>query len=442
MSFIGKAFNSYLSTPLPARIAAGIVIGALCGLVSRNVGNLLEPGDAALLIRILDPLGLLGDCFISALKAVAPLLVLLLVMDAVLYSGRKFDPRLGRIVLLYLLSTVLAALAAVTVSFLMPVDLILPETVDAPASGPGEQLTLGGILSSLIVGLFMNPLDALLQGKFLSILMWAGMAGMALKICARDTTREMIHDLSLGATKCVGWIISLAPLGIMGLVYSAAAANGPGIFQTYGMLILSLLLAMALTGLVINPLLVFLTARINPYPLVFRALRESGVTAFFTRSSAANIPVNMRLCRKMGFEESVFSVSIPLGATVNMCGATVTITVMTLATVHTLGIEVTFLQAAALCCVSALGACGASGVAGGSLLLIPLACSVFGIPYDVAMATVGVGFVIGVIQDSMETALNSSSDVVFTGAAEYAHWKKHGKGAAGEADAGIPEEAD
>ena len=275
--------------------------------------------------------------------------------------------------------------------------------------------------------LVANPIEALSQGNYLGILFWAVIIGLALKRFASVHTQEMMQNFSDAITQVVRWIINLAPFGICGLVFSAVSQSGFDIFVTYGKLMLLLVGTMLTVALVINPLIVAVSLRCNPYPLVFRCLRESGLTAFFTRSSAANIPVNLGLCEKLGLDRDMYSVSIPLGATINMDGAAVTITIMTLATANTLGIEVSFPAAILLSFLSALAACGSSGVTGGSLLLIPMACSLFGIPDDISMQVVGVGFIIGVIQDSMETAINSSGDVLFTATAEYVHWKKQGR---------------
>ncbi|MBQ8706757.1 MAG: serine/threonine transporter SstT [Succinivibrionaceae bacterium] len=417
MSLLKNIVRSYNGAPLVLRIIAGIIVGTCLAILCRKFGKESAP------VEIM-PLSLCGACFIAALKGTAPILVLFLVADALIGSQKGFDSKFAKIICLYIVSTLLAAVVAVTVSFLLPVSI---DTSGQSQIAEGQTLTLSGILKDAISGVFSNPAEAVANGKFLSILFWAGVIGIALKTCAGEATRSVIHDLSVAFTRLVAWIINLAPIGIMGLVFDAVSSSGMDIFRLYGSLVLSLVISMTLVALVTNPLIAGIAMRANPYPLIFTALKESGVTAFFTRSSAANIPINLRLCRRLRINEEIYSVSIPLGATVNMCGAAVTITVMTLATVNSMGLEVSFLQAALLCGISVLAACGTSGVAGGSLLLIPLACSVFGIPYDTAMVTVGIGFIIGVVQDSMETALNSSSDVVFTAAAEYCELRKEGK---------------
>ena len=286
---------------------------------------------------------------------------------------------------------------------------------------------IGQVLKNLLVNAVSNPIDSIARANYIGILTWALIFGLALKKLASEQTKNMFNEIAQTLSQIVRWIINLAPFGILGLVFATVSTNGLGIFTNYGKLLLVLVGSMLFMTLVVSPIVVAITLKRNPYPLVFRCLRESGITAFFTRSSAANIPVNMELCEKLGLDEDMYSVSIPLGATINMDGAAITISVMTLAAANTLGISVDLPTAIILCVLATLGACGASGVAGGSLLLIPLACSLFGIPNDIAMQVVGVGFIIGVVQDSMETALNSSSDVLFTATAEYYAWKKEGK---------------
>ena len=313
-----------------------------------------------------------------------------------------------------------------TASFLFPQTITLSSAVqqtDVAAAPDG----IGAIVTHLLQNIFANPIGALSEGNYLGILLWAIVIGLALNRFAGAVTQEVMRNLSDAITQVVRWIINCAPFGILGLVYSAVSESGFDIFVTYGKLMLLLVCTMLTVALVINPLIVAVALRRNPYPLVLRCLRESGLTAFFTRSSAANIPVNMSLCEKLGLDRDMYAVSIPLGSTINMDGAAVTITVMSLATAHTLGIEVSLPTALLLSFLSSLAACGSSGVTGGSLLLIPMACSLFGIPDSVSMQVVGVGFIIGVIQDSMETAINSSGDVLFTATSEYVHWKKQGK---------------
>ncbi|MBO7091260.1 MAG: serine/threonine transporter SstT, partial [Victivallales bacterium] len=283
------------------------------------------------------------------------------------------------------------------------------------------------IIEKQLLGMVANPFQAIADANYISILFWAIVIGVLTKKFASPETHHMLNDFSVVISQAVAWIINLAPFGIMGLVYTSVATSGMAIFATYGKLLIVLVGCMLGTSLIINPIIIFVILRRNPYPLVIKCLRESGVTAFFTRSSAANIPVNMRLCERLGLDKDFYSVSIPLGATINMDGAAVTITVMTLAAANTMGLEMTIGKALLLSVLASVAACGTSGVAGGSLLLIPMACSIFAIPSDAAMQVVGVGFIIGVVQDSVETALNSSGDVIFTACAEYAHWRKIGK---------------
>jgi serine/threonine transporter len=326
------------------------------------------------------------------------------------------------IIFLYLLGTFLAGLIAVIVSFIFPVSINLVDSAE-DLTAPGGVVE---VLKTLLLNVVDNPVTAIYNANYIGILAWAILLGLALRN-APDTTKTLISNFSDAVSKIVTWVIKIAPLGIMGLVFESITTNGIESLLSYGKLLAVLIGCMALVALVVNPIIVFAYIRQNPYPLVFKCLKESGITAFFTRSSASNIPVNMRLCENLGLNKDSYSVSIPLGATINMAGAAVTISVLTLAAVHTLGIEVDLPTAIILSLLSAISACGASGVAGGSLLLIPLACSLFGIPNDVAMQVVGVGFIIGVLQDSSETALNSSTDVLFTAAAEYKEWRKEGK---------------
>ena len=393
------------SISLVKRILCGLVIGAVLGFAMPNISVI----------------SILGTLFVGALKAVAPVLVFLLVI-ASLARAKAGSGNMSRVVGLYLIGTFLAALTAVLASFIFPVSITLVDAVtdyDA-ASGIGE------VLKALLLKVVENPISAMANANYIGVLTWAAVIGIALRQAA-EGTKQMLGNLADALTQAVRWIISCAPFGILGLVYRAVSENGMSIFTEYGKLLLLLVGCMLVIALVVNPIIVFCNTRSNPYPLVFKCLKESGITAFFTRSSAANIPVNMELCKRLELDEDNYSVSIPLGATINMGGAAVTITVMTLATVNTLGIGVDFPTAVILSVLAAVSACGASGVAGGSLLLIPLACSLFGIPNDIAMQVVGVGFIIGVIQDSCETALNSSTDVLFTASAEYANWRKAGK---------------
>ncbi|WKA59806.1 serine/threonine transporter SstT [Planococcus shenhongbingii] len=359
-------------------------------------------------------LTIFGALFVGALKAIAPVLVLFLVMASIAQHKKGQQTNMKSIVFLYLLGTFLAGLIAVIASFIFPVSISLTQGAEDLAA-PGSAIE---VIKTLVLNVVDNPANALINANYIGILAWAIVLGLALRNAA-DTTKTLITNFSDAVAKLVGWVIKLAPLGIMGLVIESITANGLESLLSYGKLLALLIGCMLFVALVVNPLIVYINIRKNPYPLVFRCLRESGITAFFTRSSAANIPVNMTLCEKLGLDKDTYSVSIPLGATVNMAGAAVTISVLTLAAVHTLGIQVDIPTAIILSVLAAICACGASGVAGGSLLLIPLACSLFGIPNDVAMQVVGVGFIIGVLQDSFETSLNSSTDVLFTATAEY-----------------------
>lgn len=409
MSAVKKVLMIYNGASLILRIIIGIVIGVVL----------------ALIVPQAEWISMLGNLFVGALKAIAPVLVAVLVAASLCQSGAKLDRRFGLVIFFYILSTYLAAVAAVTASFIFSQTITLTsEVAKTEIAAPGG---LGDIVRGLLNSIIANPIEALSNGNYLGILFWAVIIGMALKRFASENTQELMRNLSDAVTQVVRWIINLAPFGILGLVFTAVSESGFDIFVTYGKLMLLLVCTMLTVAFVINPLIVALSLRHNPYPLVLRCIRESGLTAFFTRSSAANIPVNLNLCERLGLDRDMYSVSIPLGSTINMDGAAVTITIMALATAHTLGIEVSLPTAILLSFLSSLAACGSSGVTGGSLLLIPMACSLFGIPDTVSMQVVGVGFIIGVIQDSMETAINSSGDVLFTATAEYVHWKKHGK---------------
>ncbi len=393
------------TTWLQRMMRGNIVKQILAGLVLGILLSWLSP-DTALAT------GMLGTLFVGALKAVAPVLVLFLVMASVANhrQGQKISIR--PILLLYLIGTFSAAVTAVIISFLFPSTLHLVAGATDVVAPSG----IIGVLEELLRNIVANPFDALIKGNYIGILVWAVGLGFALRHSS-DTSKNLLNDLSSAVAFMVTLVIRFAPLGIFGLVASTLAATGFGALWNYAQLLIVLVGCMLLVALVINPLLVWVKIRRNPYPLVFICLRESGVTAFFTRSSAANIPVNMALCEKLGLDKDTYSVSIPLGATVNMAGAAITITVLSLAAVHTLGVTVDIPTAVLLSIVASLCACGASGVAGGSLLLIPLACNLFGISADVAMQVVAVGFIIGVVQDSCETAINSSTDVLFTAAA-------------------------
>ncbi|OEE77870.1 serine/threonine transporter SstT [Vibrio ordalii] len=388
-----------------ARFARGnLVLQILAGIVLGGLLATFSPDDAK-------NAGLLGDLFVGALKAVAPILVFILVAASIANQKKNQHTYMRPIVVLYLFGTFTAALTAVVLSFIFPTTL----TLVAGAEGATPPQGIAEVLNTLLFKLVDNPVNALMSANYIGILAWAVGLGLALHH-ASATTKAVFEDLSHGVSQIVRFIIRLAPFGIFGLVASTFATTGFESLAGYANLLFVLLSAMLIIALVVNPIIVYAKTRQNPYPLVFQCLRESGVTAFFTRSSAANIPVNMALCEKLKLDEDTYSVSIPLGATINMPGAAITITVLTLAAVNTVGIEIDLMTALLLSIVAAVSACGASGVAGGSLLLIPLACGLFGISNDVAMQVVAVGFIIGVIQDSAETALNSSTDVVFTAA--------------------------
>ncbi|KZX55863.1 serine/threonine transporter SstT [Vibrio sp. HI00D65] len=388
-----------------ARIARGnLVLQILAGIVFGVVLAMISPSAA-------QDAGLLGSLFVGALKAVAPILVFILVAASIANQKKGQHTHMRPIIVLYLIGTFSAALTAVVLSFMFPTTL----TLVAGAEGATPPQGIGEVLHTLLFKLVDNPVSALMNANYIGILAWAIGLGLALHH-ASATTKAVFEDLSHSVSHIVRFIIRLAPFGIFGLVSATFATTGFEALASYGQLLAVLLGSMLIIALVVNPLLVFVKTKQNPYPLVFQCIRESGVTAFFTRSSAANIPVNMNLCKKLNLDEDTYSVSIPLGATINMAGAAITITVLTLAAVHTMGIEIDIFTAILLSLVAAVSACGASGVAGGSLLLIPLACGLFGISNDVAMQVVAVGFIIGVIQDSAETALNSSTDVVFTAA--------------------------
>ncbi|ACV22092.1 Na(+)/serine-threonine symporter [Slackia heliotrinireducens] len=405
-----ELWSKWIGTSLIVRILIFMVVGLILALIIPDV-----PVVTPVLV-------LLGNLFVGALKAVAPILVFFLVIGAL--ANAKTAGGMKTVIVLYLVSTFVASLVAVLASYLFPTSLTLQgaEGVEqTAASGIGE------VLTTLVTNMVANPVSSLVNANYIGILVWAVIIGIALR-AASENTRSVFGDIATAITTVVKWIINFAPFGILGLVYNAVATSGPEIFTEYGHLVAVLVLCMIFIALVTNPLIVFIAARINPYPLVLRALRDSGITAFFTRSSAANIPVNLELCRKMHLDENNYSVSIPLGATINMAGAAVTITVMAMAAHYTVtGTLPDIPTAVIMSALAAISAAGASGVPGGSLMLIPLACSLFGIGNDIAMQVVAVGFIVGVIQDSCETALNSSSDVVFTATAEYRTWKQEGR---------------
>lgn len=400
-----KLVQKWNSTSLILRILVGLIIGAVLGLAAPQ----------------LTALSILGSLFVGALKAIAPILVFVLVISSLAQARGGNGGKFRTVIILYMLSTFLAAVAAVVASFLFPVTLELAETAEGVAPGG-----IAEVMASLLNNIVANPIGSIVNANYIGILAWAVVFGLALR-GASDTTKRLLQDLSDAVSQGVRWVINLAPVGILGLVFEAVSTSGIEIFTTYGYLLAVLVGCMLVVALIIDPLIAGICLRRNPYPLVFRCFKESGVTAFFTRSSAANIPVNMALCEKLGLNKDMYSVSIPLGATINMDGAAITITILALAAAHTLGISVDIPTAIVLSVIAALSACGASGVAGGSLLLVPLACSLFGISNDVAMQVVAVGFIVSVVQDSLETAINSSGDVLFAATAEYMEWIREGK---------------
>ena len=383
---------------LVKKIVIGLIIGIILGMLLPQV-------------RIVK---LFGDLFVGALKAAAPLLVLFLVMSALCKHEKGKKTNMNLVIVLYLLGTFLAGALAVVMSYIFPVALTLQDT-GSDVVAPGG---MAEVIQSLLMNIVANPIDALVNANYIGILTWAVLLGIALRHASKET-KKVIEDISEGISNIVRWIIQFAPLGVMGIVFGTISEQGIGSLVTYGSLILLLVGTMIIDAFVVNPILTFVFIRKNPFPLVLKCLKDSGITAFFTRSSAANIPVNMRLCEELGLDQDTYSVSIPLGATINMGGAAITISILSLAAAHTLGIHVDFGTAIILSLLSTISACGASGVAGGSLLLVPLACGLFGIPNSIAMQVVGAGFIVGVIQDSCETAINSSTDVLYTAIAEY-----------------------
>ena len=403
---MSNALAKWQGISLILRIIIGMIIGIAFALS--------VPGNTVLPI--------FGKVFVGLLKGIAPILVFVLVISALANASGNIGGRFKNVIMIYIFGTFFASVTAVMACQLFPVTMKLTDAAtDAAPDGIGQ------ILTTIITNVVANPVNALMNGNYLSILCWAIIFGLGFKKLASKGTCDMVADLAAVVSKAVFWIIQLAPFGIMGLVFSAVSENGLEIFVDYGRLLVVLVGCMFAMALIVNPLITFFFLRRNPYPLVWKCLKISGVAAFFTRSSAANIPVNMELCKDMGLDEDFYSVSIPLGATINMEGAAITITVMAMSVAYTLGIDVDIPTAILLSILSAVGACGASGVAGGSLLLIPMACSLFGISNDIAMQAVGVGFIIGVIQDSCETGLNSSSDALFTAIAEFYDRRKQGK---------------
>lgn len=392
-------------------------------LIIRIIVGLIAGTALALVVPHMTWIGEFGTLFVSALKAVAPILVFVLVASALAQGNSKLDGRFGTVLFLYLFTTFLSAVVAVLTSRMFPQTISLGDAADADVVPQG----LSEVVQTLLTNIVANPIQAMIDGNYICILMWACLFGLAMKGIANESSKAFLANVADGVSQVIRWVINLAPFGIMGLVFTSVSENGLAAFTEYGSLLLLLVGTMLLMVLVFGPLVIFLYLHRNPYPLVYRCFKESGLTAFFTRSSAANIPVNMQLCEKLGLDKDMYFVSIPLGATINMNGAAITITIMAMAAANTMGIQISLPAAILLSVVSALGACGASGVAGGSLLLIPMACSLFGISNDIAMQVVGVGFIIGVIQDSVETCLNSASDVEFAATAEYHAWLKQGR---------------
>ncbi|MFM0843207.1 serine/threonine transporter SstT [Streptococcus suis] len=401
---MNKIISVWKKMNLIRKIGIGVVLGVLLGLIAPKI----------------TVIALFGSLFVGALKAIAPLLVLTLVAHALSQAPAGQKSNMRTVICLYLFGTFAAAFIAVGASYLFPIKLVLSTTMTTDITPPQG---IAEVFQDLLLKIVDNPINALATANYIGVLTWAAVFGLAFRHASK-TTKDLLQSAAEVTSKVVGWIIGLAPFGIMGLVFDTIANNGLTALKDYGLLLLLLVGSMAFVALVVNPLIAFMVMRKNPYPLVLECLRVSGVTAFFTRSSAANIPVNMQLAKRLGVDSDTYSVSIPLGATVNMAGAAITINILTMAAVHTLGITVDFSSALLLSVVASLSAAGASGVAGGSLLLIPVACSLFGIPNEIAIQVVGVGFVVGVIQDSCETALNSSTDVLFTVVAERSAWKK------------------
>ncbi len=402
-----KIWEKWTYISLVQRIIIGLSIGVILAMVVPGVSGI----------------GILGDVFVSALKGIAPLLVFFLVMSSLCNARQSHGGVTRTVIILSMFSTVLAAVIAVFASMIFPVEMVLVDASMDAASAPSGIVE---VLGTLLMNVVANPVSSLVEANYVGVLAWAVVLGVAFR-GAGEATKKALGDISEAISSVVVVIINLAPFGVLGLVYTSVTTSGINTFTVYGKLLVLLVGCMLFIYFVTNPILVYWCIRKNPYPLIFKCLKQSAITAFFTRSSAANIPVNMRICEEMGLDKDTYSVSIPLGATINMDGAAITITVMTMATVHTLGIGVDIPTAIVLSLLAALSACGASGVAGGSLLLIPMACSLFGIPDAVSMQVVAVGFIIGVVQDSVETALNSSSDLLLSASAEFRRWRLEGK---------------
>lgn len=400
-------WHKWTSINLIVRIVAGLLIGIVLALAIPGLGGI----------------SLLGDLFVNGLKAIAPFLVFFLIIGSIAGSGSGLGSRFKTVLFLYIGSTVVAAVLAVVLFYAFPVEVVMPDSIE-PVESTDD---VGTFLINLLTGMVVNPLSALLDGNYLSILFWSAFIGVVLKFTDLKVVKDITGSVAELITKIVRIIIEFAPIGVLGIVYGIVSDYGMSVFVDYGALIVLLVVCMAIVMFVTNPLIGGALMRRNPYPLLYKCLRESGVMAFLTRSSAANIPVNMNLCEKLGLDRAFYSVSIPLGATINMNGAAVTITIMSLCAAFTLGMDIPIASAILLCIIATIGACGASGVSGGSLLLIPMACSLLGVPEEGAAMMIGIGFVIGVIQDSTETALNSSADVFYTSVAEVVECRKRGE---------------
>lgn len=399
-------YERWTAISLPKQILGGMILGAVLGMViPQAVG-----------------ISILGNLFVNALKGIAPLLVFFLVISSLCQAKQSHGGIIRTVVCLYLFNTLLGAVIAVVASKLFPITLTLAQAAEETSAPRG----IAEVLQTLLLNVVKNPITSIAEANYIGILAWAVLFGVAMR-GASERTKEIMDNFAVALSKVVTWIINFAPFGILGLVFDTVSTNGLQVFTEYGRLLAVLVGSMLFIYFVTNPILVYWCIHQNPFPLIFKCLKRSAVTAFFTRSSAANIPINMEVCEEMGLDKNTYSVTIPLGATINMNGAAVTITVMTLAAANTLGIPVDIPTAIILSVLSALSACGASGVAGGSLLLIPLACSLFGISSDVAMQVIGVGFIIGVVQDSVETALNSSCDLLLSAAAQFREWRKEGR---------------
>ena len=400
--------KSYVKVPLILRIAIGLVLGAILGFIVKDVKIIM----------------LLGSIFIGGLKALAPILIFILIIASIAQSKHIEGKVIRDILILYMLTTLIAATVAVIVSNIFPLTLKFPGSTDNYSGAPDS---IGTVLMNFVMSIFTNPLKAIVEANYISILFWSCVFGLALKPSG-EKTKAVLQDLSDGISKAIAWVIQFAPFGVFGICYENVSTSGSEIFANYGLLILELVGTMLFTSCVINPILGSILLKRNTYPLLARCMKKSAITAFFTRSSAANIPMNMELCEELNLDKDVYSVTIPLGSIINMDGAAVVITIMTLATVHTLNISVGLPLMIVLSIIATLAACGTSGVAGGSLMLIPMACSIFGIGEDISWKIVGIGFMIGVIQDSFETALNSSGDAFFTAVAIFKDWIRKGKG--------------